>query len=140
MADRWSAEEEVLLRKMKDGGVSIPEAADTLGRSEYAVRSYLKRKGISWGRWARKSPTRERIELIRQRHVVVKATEYFEHMKEYGAVISLHEIAKASGAKAVLRAGVVEHMIDGELIDEAAERTGYTKREGRHSHIVYDPP
>ena len=140
MAARWTVEEEVLLRKMKDKGLSIPEASDALGRSEYAIRSYLKRKRISWVRWSRGSLERERVELIRQRHVVLKAAEYFEKMKEFGAVISLHEIAKAAGAKAVLRAGVVEHMLDGELIDEAAEKTGYKKRTGRHSHIVYDPP
>lgn len=84
MAGRWTEEDLQLLWELR-GNVSISEASERLGRSEYAIRSYLKRKNIPWGRWARKSRKREQVELIRQRNVVLRATAYFTRMKEHQA-------------------------------------------------------
>ena len=126
MAGRWTQEEEELLWQLR-GKMSIPEAADRLGRSEYAVRSYLKRKNIPWGRWARKSKKREGIELIRQRHVVIKAKVHFLTMRNLDAVVSLVEIVKVSGAKAVINGGHVTGCTDMKLIEEAAKLSGYVK-------------
>jgi hypothetical protein len=126
MAGRWTVEDEELLWQLR-GTMSIPEAADEIGRSEYAVRSYLKRKNIPWGRWARKSKKREVIELIRQRHVVLKAKVHFLTMRNLEAVVSLVEIVKMSGAKAVISGGHVTMCHDMKLIEEAAKWSGYVK-------------
>jgi len=137
MARRWSEEEEARVRELR-GKMSIPDAAEIVGRSEEALKSYLKRKGIGWGRWARESPRRERIEMIRQRHVVVRAVAFLERVKEFGAVVSKVELARKSGAKAIIQGGRVVACPDEVLLDEAADKAGY--RRGRSKqHVVYKP-
>ena len=130
---RWTEEEEDMVSRLI-GTVSIPEAAEKLGRSEEALKSYLKRKNLGWGRWARTSPKRERMELIRQRHVVMKAVLFFESIKRYGAVVSKVDLVRACGAKAVVRNGVVVSCSDDKLLAEAIEKVGYVKdRAGLHA-------
>ncbi len=137
MARRWSEEEEALVRELR-GTMSILAASARIGRSEEALKSYLKRKGIGWGRWARVSPRRERLELIRQRHVVSKAVAFLERVKEYGTVVSKVELVRMSGAKAVIQHGRVVACPDEVLLDEAADKARYRKAKGG-PHVVYKP-
>jgi len=124
MGRRWTEEDLQVICELR-GKVSISDVAERLSRSEYAVRSYLKRRNIPWGRWARRSLKREQIDLIRQRHVVIRAQTYFQKMIEFRAVISMVEIVRESGARATIRSGFVVRCPDQDLIDEAAVRVGY---------------
>jgi len=134
VARRWTEEEEAVVRRLR-GTMSIKEAAAIIGRGEESLKSHLRQMKLGWGRWARRSATREQVDLIRRRNIVMRARMYLERVAALGAVVSMAELVRESRAKAVMRCGAVADCPDEDLLDEAAEAAGYERSEGRH--VVY---